>query len=194
MELAARITSLSPSRHYTAGTVGLLVLAMACTGTERAPPRDTSRAPAAVPPAEVSLIDSTYPLAVAGSGGWNFQQSASRDLNADGTPERVVLTARVEMMRGRPLWDDGQPWLVYVETADGKRTYMYSRYVQLGTLTMRITEPDSGTSPRIVILEQLPDRLAVYEGEYRGVGQLRVSASYERMLDPRGDIASPTLP
>lgn len=141
-----------------------------------------------------TLIDTSLTLTPAGSDGWNFQQSASGDLDGNGTMERVVLTARVEMMRGRPAWDDGQPWQVYVESADGKRTHMYARYLQLGTLTLRLSESDSVKGSRIVVLEQLPDRLAIYEGEYQGVGRLRATTAYERMLDPRGDVASPALP
>ena len=66
------------------------------------------------------------------------------DLTGDGAPERVVMTARVEMSRGRPLWDDGQPWQVYIEYADSTRTYMYANRLQLGMLEMRLTRPASG--------------------------------------------------
>lgn len=93
------------------------------------------------------LIDPTIPPAIAGEGGWNYHQSASADLDGDGSPERVVLTARVEMYRGRPAWDDGQPWQVYVETAQGTRTYLYAQRLQLGTLTMRITSGSDGARP-----------------------------------------------
>ena len=126
--------------------------------------------------------------------GWNFQQGTTADLDGDGKAERIVLTARVEMMRGRPIWDDGQPWQVYVESADGKRTYMYARFLQLGTLTMRLSDVDSSKTRKIVILEQLPDRLAIYEGVYSGPDRLSATTAYEQMLDPVGDLASPTLP
>ncbi len=156
--------------------------------------RDSASADLRAGSRETPLIDTSLTLTPAGSDGWNFQQSVSGDLDGDGAEERVVLTARVEMMRGRPAWDDGQPWQVYVESADGRRTHMYARYVQLGTLTLRLSEPDAVKGSRIVVLEQLPDRLAIYEGEYRGVGRLRATTAYERMLDPRGDVASPALP
>ena len=174
------------------GAVMAALLLSACTAKEGSQPPDTARTERVAVTA--NLVDSTQPLATAASEGWNFQQSTTADLDGDGKSERVVLIARVEMMRGRPLWDDGQPWQVYVESEDQKRTYMYARFVQLGTLTMRLSAADSGAARRIVLLEQLPDRLAVYEAEYRGVGQLAVTTAYEQMLDPAGDLASPTLP
>jgi hypothetical protein len=143
----------------------------------------------------VRLIDSTIPPAVAGAAGWNFQQSAEADLDGDGGPERVVLTARVELYRGRPAWDDGQPWQVYVESAAGARTYLYSQRLQLGTLTMRLTQAEPGQRPSIVLLEHLPDRLRVIEAAYpMGGGALSTTVRFERTLDPRGEIASPQLP
>ena len=60
----------------------------------------------AAPPAPpiVQLIDSAIPPAVAGEAGWDYHQSVEADLTDDGQPERVVLTARVELVRGRPRW------------------------------------------------------------------------------------------
>ena len=171
-------------------------LVTACSGGEPAARPDTIKSAEPAPELRraTNLIDSAYLSAAGDSVGWNYRQTATVDLNGDGSPERVVLTAQVEMMRGRPLWDDGQPWQLYVQAPDGRRTHMFSRYVQLGTLSLRLTQPDSGQSPRIVLLEHLPDRLAIYEGEYKGPGQLTVSTAYERSVDPRGELASPSLP
>lgn len=138
-------------------------------------------------------IDSTIAPAVAGEDGWNYQQSAEVDLTGDGRPERVVLTARVELIRGRPAWDDGQPWQVYVENQDGRRTYMYAQRLQLGTLTMRVSRGEE-SPPTVVLLEHLPDRLRVLEASYRGPGLASVEVGYQSELDPRGEIASPRLP
>lgn len=138
-------------------------------------------------------IDSTIAPAVAGEDGWNYQQSVEVDLTGDGRPERVVLTARVELVRGRPAWDDGQPWQVYVENQDGRRTYMYAQRLQLGTLTMRVSRGEE-TPPTVVLLEHLPDGLRVLEASYRGPGLASVEVGYQRELDPRGEIASPRLP
>ena len=172
---------------------------LACT----APSDSTadSAAPAMQPPpapppkaAAVVLVDTTIPRAVAGQGGWNYQQSSSADLDGDGIVEKVVLTAQVEMMRGRPLWDDGQRWQAYVEEPDGNRTYIFAQFIQLGTLSLRLSAAEGEQRPAIVLLEQLPDRLSVYEIEYLGPGRARSTEPYQRDLDPRGDVASPALP
>lgn len=139
----------------------------------------------------VDLIDPGMAPAVAGEDGWNYHRSAEADLDGDGSPERVVLTARVELYRGRPAWDDGQPWQVYVEAAGGSRTYLYARRLQLGALTLRIS---AGEPAQVILLEHLPDRLSLYEIHYRQPGQAVAVARYQRTLDPRGELASPQLP
>ena len=173
--------------------LGVLV-ACAESGTTRTPDTTLAASPTAASRPVTNLVDSTRLPAAGDSASWKFRQTMNADLDGDGTTEQVVLTARVEMMRGRPVWDDGQPWQLYVVSPSGQRTHMYARFVQLGTLTMRLTQPDSGQTPRIVILEHLPDRLAIYEGEYRGPGQMKTVNAYERMVDARGDVASPSLP
>lgn len=137
------------------------------------------------------LLDPDIPPAIAGEDGWGYEQSASADFDGDSTLERVVLTARVEMYRGRPAWDDGQPWQVYVEAAGGARTYLYAQRLQLGTLTMRITAGAAGRPPTIVLLEHLPHRLSVYEAAYAGPDSATVVTRFQREVDPRGETASP---
>lgn len=144
-------------------------------------------------PPSVQLIDSTISPAVAGEEGWDYQQSTDVDLTGDGHLEHVVLTARVELYRGRPAWDDGQPWQVYVEDRTGARTYLYAQRLQLGTLTMRVTRGE-GDPPVVVLLEHLPDRMRVVEASYRGPGLVSVAVRYQGDLDPRGETASPQLP
>ena len=137
----------------------------------------------------VVTIDSTIPPAIAGQDGWNYQQSVTRDLNADGRAERVVITAKVEMYRGQPAWDDGQPWQVYVEDASGQRSYLYAQRLQLGTLTMRLTQRDSTGNASIVMLEQLPHRMSVYQATYHGASRTQVVLLLQRDLDATGDTA-----
>jgi len=141
----------------------------------------------------VQLVDSAITPAVAGKDGWNYHQAAEADLDGDGQAERVVMTARVELVRGRPAWDDGQPWQVYVEEPDGQRTYVYARRLQLGTLTMRLT--NSGAATRsIMLLEDLPERLSVYEVLYTGPARVTVETRLRSNLDPAGETASPRFP
>ena len=179
------------------GWAGITLLVGACAVDARPPQAadsvtvagtDTVVAPA------VELVDSTIPPAVAGAEGWNYQQSARADLDGDGQAERVVLTAKVELYRGRPAWDDGQPWQVYIETADGRRTYVYGQRLQLGTLTMRVAQRDSAQAATVVLLEQLPDRMSVYEVSYSGPGRVSGAVRFQRLLDPAGETASPKLP
>ena len=142
----------------------------------------------------VELIDSTIAPAIAGADGWNYHLSTEADLNGDGQVERVVLTARVELYRGRPAWDDGQPWQVYVESADSSRQYIYAQRLQLGTLSMRVGMGEGAQPASIVLLEQLPHQLGVYESVYLGPDSIATSVRFLRELDPRGQSASPVLP
>ncbi len=140
-------------------------------------------------------LDTAVAPAVAGTDGWEYFLSRETDLDADGAPEQVVVMARAGLINGRPAWDDGQPWQVYVEEADGERTYLYRRFVQLGTVTMRLGLDENDEEPStVVLIEHLPDRLQLYELDYRGPGDVDVVMHYERRLDPYGELASPQLP
>ena len=152
-------------------------------------PTDSTAATAAQV-SSVSLVDTSIAPAVAGMNGWNYSQDASADLTGDGTPERVVITAQVEMSRGRPLWDDGQAWQVYVEYADSTRTYVYANRVQLGMLEMRLSRPDPGKTATIILIEHLPDRLRIAEATVDSARHASTRVMFERNLDPVGDIAS----
>lgn len=171
--------------------LALVVLLGACA--HLAPQRGADQQ-AAETDSATDLIDPNIPPGVAGRDGWNFHRDAEADLNGDGRAERIVLAARVEWYRGRPAWDDGHPWQVYVETANGQRTYLYSRRLQLGTLTMRISHSEPGEPASIILIEHLPDRLSLYEAYYEQPGQVSTITRFKRRLDPRGDLASPQLP
>jgi hypothetical protein len=177
-------------------TLGAILLCCACGADGPAPGTEDEVAGAdtsAPEPPSVQLIDSTISPAVAGEEGWQYQQTADVDLTGDGHLEHVVLTARVELYRGRPAWDDGQPWQVYVEDRSGTRTYLYAQRLQLGTLTLRVTRGE-GDPPVVVLLEHLPDRMRVVEASYMGPGRVSVAVRYQADLDPRGETASPRLP
>jgi hypothetical protein len=177
-------------RQWIQAAAAILVLT-ACAPDAAPPAADTTVEATA---AAARLIDSAIAPAVAGVDGWNYALEAEADLTGDGQPERVVLTARVELYRGRPAWDDGQPWQVYVEEPDGARTYLYAQRLQLGTLTMRLSRADSGVAATIILLEHLPDRLSVYEARYSSPGEATVVSRFQREVDPRGQLAAPMLP
>jgi hypothetical protein len=176
----------------------MAVLLAACSTEAPPPPGPVGNAGAVatepVASEPVDLVDPLIAPATAGEDGWNYRLSTGADLSGDGTSEQVVLTARVELVRGRPAWDDGQPWQVYVEESDGTRTRLYAQRLQLGTLSMRVTVGDSLAPATVVLLEELPDRLSVYEATYRGPGDATVVAAFVRQVDPVGDSASPRLP
>lgn len=176
---------------------GIAAFLSACAG-EMPPRQDGVGEPPPVstspPDLSVDLVDPAMPPAVAGEEGWNYRVAADTDLDGDGTVEHVVLTARVEMIRGRPAWDDGQPWQVYIEAVDGRRTHVYARRLQLGTLAMRVTRADAGRPATIVLLEHLPDQLSVYEIGYTAPAAATAVLRFQRDLDPRGEVASPQLP
>jgi hypothetical protein len=178
-------------RSIRAGVTALALCA--CTG-EAPPPAADERASARPASAAENLVDPAIPPAIAGEGGWNYQRRSSVDLTGDGSPEEVVLTARVEMYRGRPAWDDGQPWQVYVETPDGTRTYVYAQRLQLGSLDLLVGRSEAGEPASVLLLEQLPDRVSVYEVSFQGSGRATTTVGFRRALDPRGEFASPQLP
>ena len=181
---------------YPAAVIPAAAVALILCGCapDAEPPRAVDTARADTSSSIVQLIDSTIPPAIAGEDGWNYHQSADADLTGDGIPERVVLMARVELYRGRPAWDDGQPWQVYFETRERSRTYVYAQRLQLGTLTLRLSRTDQGEPASIVLLEQLPDRMSIYEAMVAPDGRLTTTVRYQRDLDPRGQLASPMLP
>jgi hypothetical protein len=183
-------------RPVSVFAVGAILLCCACGADDPVPKtaEDVAAADTISPePRSIQLVDSTISPAVAGEEGWHYQQSADVDLTGDGDLERVVLTARVELYRGRPAWDDGQPWQVYVEDRSGTRTYVYAQRLQLGTLTMRVTRGEVDP-PVVVLLEHLPDRIRVVEASYMGPGQVSVAVRYQGDLNPQGETASPQLP
>jgi hypothetical protein len=173
-----------------------LALLVACQAQDHraTPERGSARvAGSAVARAEstVSLIESRVPRAAAGDSGWQYQQRASADFDGDGRAETAVLIADVVLdARGRPGWEDGHRWQVYVEEADAVRTYAYARFLPMGKLTAELTRPDSGP-PTILLLEQTPHAVGVYEIRYAGPERVSVERHVERLLDPGTFVGSP---
>lgn len=127
------------------------------------------------------LIDPTLPLATAGDPEWQYQREATADFDQDGVVERAVIIARVQVRDGRPVWDDGQPWQVYIEEPDATRTYVYARYIQLGMLEALLTQPQQ--TPGTVLIERAPQQLSVYEVRYEGPNDAHVVELLRRELD-----------
>lgn len=169
----------------------LVLLLSACADGADAPRADpaadssASRPSASAPVVPVAtLVDSSVPESWTEDARWGFRRDASADLDGDGQPERIALRARAEVRNGRPLWDDGQPWEVSIEAPDGRRTRVFARFVQLGTLEAHLSRAADGKPPVLVLLERTPNALVVREVRYRGPGDASVAERLNLPLDP----------
>jgi len=138
------------------------------------------------------LIESRVPRGVGGQPGWMYQQRASADLDVDGTAESIVLISDVGVDdRGQPMWEHGHRWQVYVEEADGARTYLYARFLPNGKLTAELTQPESAKAPTVTLLEQSPTNIALYEIAYNGAGKAEIATQLVRNIRPGTFSGSP---
>lgn len=176
-------------RGWMNALAGAALCAVACS---QPTPEDAARARAGVSDRADALADSIpdivqarVPAALAGDAGWAYQQQVIVDLDNDGTEETAVLISDVRLdAQSRPLWEDGHRWQVYVREPDGHITRLYARFLPNGRLTAELTVPASGTTRGLVLLEQTPHRIAVYEFRYRGPNRAEVYRRLERDLDP----------
>jgi hypothetical protein len=154
----------------------LAPLAAACRIADSGPPArgDTTAA---------ALVESRVPEAAAGDTGWPWVRRATLDLNGDARPEQVVVLSDVRIdSAGRPLWEDGHRWQVYVESPAGERTRLYARFLPNGSLATRFTEPARGAPPRIVLLERTPSAVGVYDVRYVSPGSVLLESRLTRQL------------
>lgn len=137
----------------------------------------------------LNLVDPAYPPGIADEG-WQYRQSVEVDLDGDSAAETVWVIARAGW-NGRSFdFDDGQPWQVYVQEADGKRTYVYSRWVQIGTLEVGISE-DYG-KPSVVILERQGFSVSLYRIHYGGPGVQKAELIGGAQLSDRTSLHIPS--
>ena len=168
--------------------LALTIVIMACS---QPTPKDAESARAGLPeraaeqPDTIAdLVQARVPQAAAGDSGWAYSKRASVDLDGDGKPESVVLIADVTLdKRGQPLFEDGHRWQVYVEDAQQRRTRVYARFIPNGSLTVSVAQPVGGVRPTIILLEQQPDHVGVYEFRYVSPGKFDVWRRLERQLD-----------
>lgn len=175
--------------HRTSFLLVFAAAVLACSSSPK--PADSTAAAAATPDSARSsrtsvanLFQERVPLAAAGDSGWHYAQRVTADLDGDNADETVVLISDVSLdTRGRPLWEDGHRWQVYVEEKDGARTHLYARFLPMGKLTASLTRSDTGTTPSVLLLEQTPDWLGAYEVSYQGPRRAPVLTRFERQLD-----------
>ena len=139
----------------------------------------------ATPDSIAPMLDARVPSAKAGEPGWMYAQRVSADFDGDGEDETAVLIADVTLdAGGAPLWEDGHRWQLYVEEGDGKVTRLYAKFLPRGKVTAEVGVPSAGKELYIVVIEQSPERIGVYEYEYRGPLKADVRKRLERDLDP----------
>lgn len=168
-------------------SVAVLVACLACSETTPDDARQAREGMAtrnAVPDSIASMLDARVPAAKAGDPGWLYAQRVSADFDGDGDDETAVLICDVGLdAGGAPMWEDGHRWQVYVEEKDGTITRLYARFIPNGKVTADVGIPSAGKELYIVVLEQSPDRIGVYEFEYRGPQKADVRKRLERELD-----------
>lgn len=179
-------------------SVAILGACLACSETT---PQDAREAREGMvernrePEAIDAMLDARVPAAKAGEPGWMYAQRVSADFDGDGEDETAVLMSDVTLdQSGAPLWEDGHRWQVYVEERTGEVTRLYAKFVPRGKVTADIGVPSAGKELYIVVVEQSPDRMGVYEYEYRGPLKADVRKRLERDLDPTNQFTGAPRP
>ena len=164
-----------------------VALLVACTETTPEAAREAREGMVernATPDSIAPMLDARVPAAKAGDPGWTYAQRVSADFDGDGEDETAVLISDVTLDNGgAPLWEDGHRWQLYVEESDGKITRLYARFIPRGRVTADVGIPSAGKELYIVVVEHSPDRMGVYEYEYRGPLNADVRKRLERELD-----------
>lgn len=163
------------------GWVLAIVLGFLLWGSyQKAPPKLAPKQTELRTPAEqataVDLVDQNYPPVAKNEPGWDYRQTVAADLDGDGANDTVVVMARVERSPDNPreyLWDDGQPWQVFVESPQGEKTPVYSRWVQIGQLKVLIGEEKDDGKHDLVLLELAGAGISLYRVEYDGPKQVK---------------------
>ena len=154
-------------------------IAAACCATLLA----CSAPPPAEPPASLLAppID-TDRITLAEAQRWAYRRGVDADLDADGSPERVILTADVQVnAAGAALWEDGHRWAVIVEDGDA-RTLVYGAFLPNGHAEAAVLVPHATRRRDVLVRERTPDQSRVLVIAYDKPGAARtVSAAYDQV-------------
>lgn len=111
------------------------------------------------------------------AAAWPHRQVLEADLDGDARDERIVLATDVGLdSAGRPLWEDGHRWAVFVD-GPGERTMLYAAFVPNGHVEAAVTIAGSDGRRRVLVQERTPERLLVTEIDYDGPGRARTSSA-----------------
>jgi hypothetical protein len=109
--------------------------------------------------------------AAAGDEGYEYHQVLKSDLDGDGTDETAHLIASVQKLAPDDWgWEDGHTWHVYVEEPDGHRTYVFSDWIQFGTLDAHLISPGEST---LAIQHDSANAFGLYCAQYLGPGKVQ---------------------
>lgn len=149
----------------------------------------------AMPDTVADLVQARVPSAAAGDSGWMYSRQVTADIDGDDRDETVVLISDVTLdAGGAPLWEDGHRWQVYVREEDGTTTRLYARFLPNGKLTAELVTPPAGRALGIVLIEQSPVHIGVYEFRYRGPNQVEVFRRLDRDIEPSRRFTGAPLP
>jgi hypothetical protein len=152
--------------------VGCCALIVGCSAPPSAPPP----APLTAAPVDTDRIT------LADAQRWAHRRAIDADLDADGSPERIVLTADVQLSATAVLlWEDGHRWAVIVEDGDA-RTLVYGAFLPNGHAEAAVLVPHSTNRRDILVRERTPDQSRTLVIAYDKPGTARtVSAAYDQV-------------
>jgi hypothetical protein len=106
---------------------------------------------------------------LAAAVGWRHRRVLDANIDGDSGQERIVLASDVTVNAdGRPLWEDGHRWALFVED-DGQRTLLYGAFVPNGSAEAGVLAPANGRR-RLLIQERTPQLSQTYVVSYEGPG------------------------
>ena len=144
----------SPENFRAALMIGVVVLAIGPCSRPSAQQRAVGEGTAVVDSARAGSADA--------AASWAWKRETRADLDGDGRSETVAIASDVTVGNdGRPLWEDGHRWAVYVEAETGRRTLLYSAFVPNGHAEAAILEPDQEGRRDVLVQERTPSGLRV---------------------------------
>lgn len=151
--------------------LGVLLLAACSPPPAEAPPSSLT-----APPVDVERIGLDE------AQRWTHRRIVDADLDADGSAERIVLTADVETgATGLPLWEDGHRWAVIVEDGDA-RTLLYGAFVPNGHVDAAVLAPRVTSRRDVLVRERTPQQSRTFVIAYEKPGTARtVSAADDQV-------------
>jgi hypothetical protein len=154
-----------------------LLTAALLGGCVRSPEPRREVNPLLAPPVDSSRVRSPQEPST-----WPYRRALSADLDGDRREERLVIACDVTLgADGKPLWEDGHRWSVYVEAPEG-RTLLYAAFVPNGFVEAAALAPDDSGKRRVLVQERTPSQLRSLEIAYEGPGAASSSSGAHYQL------------